>query len=106
MSKFNVEDSCDMMMEIFPSGSQEVVGDLEALIDDNHLEDLPRAEPHPGEPPPQDNRRNIDNLIQQLQREQDQRIAREGLHPLGSPPPPGGSPRINRSNSGKSALFH
>lgn len=42
-------------------------------------------------------------MIQQLQREQDQRIAREGLYHLGSPPPPGGSPRVNRSNSGKQA---
>lgn len=90
-------------------GSQEVVGDLEALIEEHPEEQHPLQPPHPPQPADpslpdgvaQDNRPNIDNMIQQLQREQDQRIAREGRDPLGSPPPQLGSPRVNRSNSGK-----
>ncbi|XP_062620168.1 bromodomain and WD repeat-containing protein 3-like isoform X2 [Saccostrea cucullata] len=86
-------------MQVNEEGSQEVVGDLDALIEENHPEEPPHAEPLPPEPLPQDHRPSIDNMIEQLQREQDQRIAREGLEPLGSPPPALGSPRVHRSNS-------
>lgn len=94
-------------MQVNEEGSQEVVGDLEALIEEHPEEPHPLQPPHPPQPADpslpdgvaQDNRPNIDNMIQQLQREQDQRIAREGRDPLGSPPPQLGSPRVNRSNS-------
>ena len=93
---------------IFSSGSQEVMGDLEALVDDHpHPEDpapVPPVDPFPGDHPAQEHRPSIDNMIQQLQREQDQRIAREGLESLGSPPPQLGSPRVNRANSGRCYL--
>ena len=47
-------------------------------------------------------RPSIDHMIEQLQREQDQRIAASGEAPLGSPPPVLGSPRgVSRSNSGR-----
>lgn len=46
-------------------------------------------------------RPSIDHMIEQLQREQDQRMAASGETPLGSPPPNLGSPRgVSRSNSG------
>lgn len=85
------------------------MGDLEALIEEHPEEPQPLQPlqpPQPADHPPpdgvaQDNRPNIDNMIQQLQREQDQRIAREGRDPLASPPPQLGSPRVNRSSSGK-----
>lgn len=84
------------------------MGDLEALVDDHpHPEDpapVPPVDPSPGDHPAQEHRPSIDNMIQQLQREQDQRIAREGLESLGSPPPQLGSPRVNRANSGIKVL--
>nr|XP_022292305.1 bromodomain and WD repeat-containing protein 3-like isoform X1 [Crassostrea virginica] len=90
-------------MQVNEEGSQEVMGDLEALVDDHpHPEDpapVPPVDPSPGDGPAQEHRPSIDNMIQQLQREQDQRIAREGLESLGSPPPQLGSPRVNRANS-------
>ena len=47
-------------------------------------------------------RPSIDHMIEQLQREQDQRLAASGEVPIGSPPPVIGSPRgVSRSNSGK-----
>jgi hypothetical protein len=51
--------------------------------------------PVPGRPP------NLDRLIQELQRQQDNRIIQAGGAPLASPPPPGVPPRVSRSNSGK-----
>lgn len=85
------------------------MGDLEALVEEHPEEPQPLQPPQPADHPPpdgvaQDNRPNIDNMIQQLQREQDQRIAREGRDPLASPPPQLGSPRVNRSSSGKPCI--
>ena len=42
----------------------------------------------------------MDRLIQELQRQQDNRILQEGGEPLASPPPVGAQPRVSRSNSG------
>ncbi|ESP01057.1 hypothetical protein LOTGIDRAFT_140025, partial [Lottia gigantea] len=47
----------------------------------------------PGAQGAQEDRRSIDEMIQNLQREQDQRVARIGAEPLASPPHPQGSPR-------------
>ena len=47
-------------------------------------------------------RPSIDHMIEQLQREQDQRMVASGEVPIRSPPPVLGSPRgVSRSNSGK-----
>lgn len=42
---------------------------------------------------------SLDRMIQELQRQQDNRILQEGGQPLASPPPVGAAPRPTRSNS-------
>ena len=77
------------------SGSQEVVGDL----NEDEAAEAPNAVPGGHRP-------SIDNMIEQLQREQDQRLAVQNRGPMSPPPPPpqhpGSSPRLSRSNSGRS----
>jgi len=78
------------------AGDQEVVGERE--VDDDGMA-ANRLMPPPA-PVDIDNRHSIDCMIEQLQREQDQRMAAQGLGTISSPPHPGTSPRASRSNSG------
>jgi hypothetical protein len=96
-------------------GEQEVMGDRVPEPAEEHAAEA-RVEPEPGpitehesnEPGTsgevQPNiRASIDQMIEQLAREQDQRLAARGEIPLGSPPPPQmRSPRAgpSRLNSG------
>lgn len=94
---------------MFYSGEQEVMGDVEPLVGGVGPSGQASAGLQlpghvlggasglaPGGP----GQASIDRMIQELQRQQDSRIIRQGGAPLASPPPPGAQPRVNRSNSG------
>jgi hypothetical protein len=73
------ESVCLDLVAIFSVlGEQEVLGDV-----DVDPEGVAPVRPVPGRPP------NLDRLIQELQRQQDNRIIQAGGAPLASPPPPG-----------------
>ncbi|KAK3098508.1 hypothetical protein FSP39_020204 [Pinctada imbricata] len=88
------DDQLIPQMQVNDQGSQEVVGDMDD--DQQEAPDGPQAQQPAGHRP------SIDNMIQQLQREQDQRLAALLGGPMSPPPPPqhaGSSPRLSRSNS-------
>lgn len=102
------------MMLSHQTGQQEVLGDR-VLVEETNVaepvvqETIPSSsEAQPGAQAGEIQpavRPSIDEMIQQLQREQDQRLVAEGLAPLASPPPvPLSSPNPragpSRSNSG------
>ncbi|KAL3881699.1 hypothetical protein ACJMK2_028102 [Sinanodonta woodiana] len=90
------EDQLVPQMAVNEEGEQEVLGDIEPVQEEPSRVVISREQQ-------QDvavvDRPIIDQMIQELQRQQDQRIAREGGEPIHSPPPPGGSPRVQRLNS-------
>ncbi|KAH3738331.1 hypothetical protein DPMN_044965, partial [Dreissena polymorpha] len=82
-------------------GEQEVAGDrvIEQPVEDppaaapNAIVNVPEPDPVSGEIQP-GIRPSIDEMIEQLQREQDQRLASQGQAPIGSPPHPGPLPQL------------
>ena len=78
-------------------GEQEVMGDRVLETEDNNVSGQPTNN---GEEEGPTNRPSIDALIEELQRQQDQRLIASGAEPIQSPPPPMGSPRaFSRQNS-------
>lgn len=101
------------MFFIKPTGQQEVLGDRVPVEDNTAPPEVPvpEASTSPEAAPVNTGdvqpaiRPSIDEMIQQLQREQDQRLVAEGRSPLASPPHvPLSSPNAragpSRSNSG------
>ena len=82
-----------------------MIGEGGDALDGEHLNHI--ADPFGIEPQAMDaHRPSLDDMIQRLQRDQDNRIARAGGEPLASPPPVGSpppflSPRSTRSSQGK-----